>query len=122
MVIRTQRKTLVDLIKAGIETGLMKRTGQAGNYRYFYNNRPLNLSDTKPIMDLIQKGRFNGAKHRPLQTMQAALNLSVARAEAVKESLVGFAKQAGNQVRCHSDATGGCRHQRTDYSQTTKPK
>ncbi|HEY6563617.1 MAG TPA: hypothetical protein VIY86_03935 [Pirellulaceae bacterium] len=85
--------TLQELVKAGIEKGILKRTGQNGTYKYYFKNRPLDINATATIVELIKTGQFEGANHKPRETMQAAMNLSLARAEAVRESLVGFARQ-----------------------------
>jgi outer membrane protein OmpA-like peptidoglycan-associated protein len=86
-------KTLVDLLKAGMEKGIVTREGDKGNYNYRLNGKPLDLNQTKAIEDLIKSGSFDGAKDAsPRDTMQAALNLSAARAEAVKKGLAEYAK------------------------------
>ncbi len=85
--------TLKELVLAGIEKGTIKRTGQPGNYRYFLQGKPLDLNATGKLVELIRAGQFEGTKYSPRATMQAALNLSLARAEAVRKSLVDFAKQ-----------------------------
>ncbi len=90
-------KTLVQLVKAGLDKGIIQRTGQRGNYRYFVQgrrgNQELDLSQTDQMVRLIESGAFEGAADSPLQTMQAALNLSQARAEAVKQAIVDYAEQ-----------------------------
>ena len=86
-------KTLLDFIRAGIQRGVIKQTGSAGNYRYFYKEQPLDLSNVKEVMKLIETGALGGGKEDPMVTMQAALALSKARADQVKESLVSYAKQ-----------------------------
>lgn len=95
-------KTLVQLIKAGLKKGVIRRTGQKGNYRYYIqsrgNNQELDLSQTKQMVDLIKSGAFEGAADSPLQTMQAALNLSQGRAEQVKTAIVDYADQRGISV------------------------
>ena len=89
-------KTLVDLLKAGMEKGVVTREGDKGNYSYKLNGKPLDLSQTKAIETLIKSGAFDGAKEvSPRDTMQAALNLSAARAEAVKKALSVYAKDKG---------------------------
>ncbi len=86
-------KTLVDLLKSGMEKGIITREGEKGNYNYKLNGKPLDLSQTKTIEELIKGGAFDGAKDAsPRDTMQAALNLSAARAEAVKKGLAEYAK------------------------------
>ncbi|TWT29194.1 hypothetical protein KOR34_53340 [Posidoniimonas corsicana] len=95
-------KTLVQAIKAGLGKGIIRRTGQQGNYRYFLNSqggaRELDLSQTGEMVRLIKSGAFEGASDSPLQTMQAALNLSLARAEQVKQAIVKHAEQEGVSV------------------------
>lgn len=95
-------KTLVQLIKAGLKKGVIRRTGQKGNYRYYIqsrgNNQELDLSQTKQMVDLIKSGAFEGAADSPLQTMQAALNLSQGRAEQVKTAIIDYADQRGISV------------------------
>ncbi|MDG2382632.1 MAG: hypothetical protein P8N76_13265 [Pirellulaceae bacterium] len=85
-------KSLLDMIKAGLEKGTIKRAGQSGNYSYFVNNKKLELTDTDTIIKLIQTGQFESANHKPRETVNAALNLSMARSKAVKDSLIKFAK------------------------------
>jgi len=90
-------KTLVDLIRAGMAKGLIKRSGQKGAYKYFVSTRtgskPLDLTQTKTVVSLIEGGAFEGSQHSPKETMQAALNLSLARAEAVRKEIASYAKQ-----------------------------
>ncbi len=86
-------KTLVDMIKAGMAKGIVKRTGTRGNYKYFVNGKPLNLEATKDVSKLIEEGAFDGVRPSPRETMQAALNLSRARAEAVRDAIVAYAKR-----------------------------
>jgi len=84
-------KTLVDLIKAGMAKNLIRRDGAAGNYKYYFNGQELNLSQTDLICKLITAGSFDGVNPSPKETMQAALNLSLSRAEAVKKAVSDFA-------------------------------
>ena len=92
-------KTLLDLIKAGNAKGTLRRSGTRGNYRYSLNGRPLELSDTPRLVEAIEAGDFDGVnEHNPRQTMQAALNLSRKRAEAVKNSVIAYAKGKGIAV------------------------
>lgn len=91
-------KTLMDLIKAGTAKGVIQQNGTQGNYRYFMDGKPLDLSRTKEVVDLIKKGSFGGGSNDPAVTMQAALTLSQARAEAVKKSLEKYAKDSGITV------------------------
>ena len=95
-------KTLVQLIKSGLKKGVIRRTGQKGNYRYFLRaqggNKEVDLSETGQMVQLIESGAFEGTADSPLQTMQAALNLSQARAEAVKQAIVDYARRQGINV------------------------
>jgi outer membrane protein OmpA-like peptidoglycan-associated protein len=92
-------KTLVETIKAGMSKGIMKRSGTSGNYSYFVNGQPLDLNNTSQVIDSISAGAFDGvAEHNPRQIMQAALNLSRRRAEAVRDSVVAYASDAGMYI------------------------
>ncbi len=88
-------RTLSDLVKAGLSKGILKRSGSSGNWQYYFNQRPLDLTDTQKIVDLIESGAFDGDSNNPRETMQAALNLSRARAVAVRDAIVTFAKAQG---------------------------
>ena len=92
-------KTLLDLVKAGLQKKVLKRTGTKGNYRYSFKGRPLTLTDTPGIIKLIESGAFDGVQNlSPRQTMQAALNLSRERAEAVRDSIIQFSKRKGLRI------------------------
>jgi outer membrane protein OmpA-like peptidoglycan-associated protein len=88
-------KTLVEMVRAGQEKGIIKQSGTQGNYSYFLNGKPFDLTQTAQVVRLLQSGAFETKEHQPLRTAQAALNLSVSRAEAVKLSIVEFAKRQG---------------------------
>ncbi len=88
-------KTLIDVVKAGMAKGLIKQSGTAGNYRYFYKGAPLDLTNAKEIAVLIESGAFAGGKDDPTVTLHAAMTLSKARADQVREALLNYASQIG---------------------------
>jgi len=89
-------KTLLDLVKAGMTKGVLKRSGTSGNYSYSLNGRPLDLSSTATLLNLIETGAFDGVPEvNPRETMQSALNLSRSRADQVRDSVVSYAKAQG---------------------------
>jgi ABC-type nitrate/sulfonate/bicarbonate transport system substrate-binding protein len=88
--------TLRELVLAGLKKGILRRSGSPGNYRYSLKGRPLDLNSINDVIRLVQTGDFDGAvDHNPRQTMQAALNLSRSRSEAVILSLTNYAKIKG---------------------------
>ncbi len=91
-------KALAEMIRAGIRQGIIRQTGSRGNYKYFLEGKPLDLNDTGRVVELIESGAFSGGKEDPAITMQAALNLSKARAEAVQEALIEYAQQLGVDI------------------------
>lgn len=95
-------KTLINFVKAGMKKGVIRRTGSRGNYQYYLKTRSgseaLDLNQIKPLTEMIQQGMFEGAGDSPLQTMQAAMNLSLARATAVKDAIVAYAKSNNIKV------------------------
>jgi ABC-type nitrate/sulfonate/bicarbonate transport system substrate-binding protein len=89
-------KTLLELVKAGLQKGILKRAGTPGNYTYSLNGQPLDLSSTGTLLKLIEAGSFDGVPElNPRETMQAALNLSRSRAEAVRDSIIDYARSKG---------------------------
>ena len=89
-------KTLLELVKAGTQKGILKRSGSRGNYKYSLNGRPLDLNSTPDLISHISKGSFDGAQEfNPRETMQAALNLSRKRAETVLDSIIKYAESKG---------------------------
>jgi hypothetical protein len=84
-------KTLVTLLKSGIKSGLIKRTGtKEKGYSYFLSGKPLDLKQTNTIAELIKDGKFSGEPN-PSDTMDAAMSLSTARANTVKANLIELA-------------------------------
>jgi ABC-type nitrate/sulfonate/bicarbonate transport system substrate-binding protein/outer membrane protein OmpA-like peptidoglycan-associated protein len=89
-------KTLLELVKAGLNKKILHRSGSNGSYTYSYAGKPLSLDSTSAIIGLIESGAFDGdAEHNPRENLQAALNLSRKRAEAVRDSIIAYAQQAG---------------------------
>lgn len=89
-------KTLMELVKAGMAKGVLKRAGTQGNYSYSLNGQPLDIASTAVLTKLIESGAFDGAaENNPRETMQAALNLSRTRAESVRDSIIDYARSKG---------------------------
>ena len=89
-------KTLSEFVRAGLKKGVLKQSGTRGNYRYSLRGRPLDLNATAELIQLVEAGDFDGvAEHNPRETMQAALNLSRKRAEAVFRSITQYAQSKG---------------------------
>ncbi|MBN2589402.1 MAG: ABC transporter substrate-binding protein [Sedimentisphaerales bacterium] len=87
-------KVLSECVQAGMEKNILKQSGTTGNYNYYLNGRPLDLNSTAEIVKLIDNGSFDGsANHNPREVMNAARNLSRSRAEAVRDSIVDFARK-----------------------------
>lgn len=87
-------KILLETIQAGMNKGVLKRTGTSGNYTYYLNGRELNLQATDALVAAIQRGDFDGVSGiNPRETLQAALNLSRKRAEEVRTAVLAYAKE-----------------------------
>ncbi len=113
-------KALIDMIKAGMEKGIIKRSGQPGNYRYFVNGKPISLENTAEMIRLIESGAFESDSAKPRDMSKPRSNLSLSRAESVKQSLVDFAKQTERQFGRVPTATDRRRHLGTVDSQAVE--
>jgi len=92
-------KILLETVQAGMSKGILKRTGTRGNYTYYIDGQLLDLGSTDKLTELIKTGKFDGAAgFNPRETMQAALNLSRQRAEAVKAAVLAFAATQGIEM------------------------
>lgn len=91
---------LRDAVKAGLENGKLRRAGTSGDYKYFLDGRPLDIEDVGAITTAIQTSDafrpVNGID--PRRTMQAALNLSRERAQAVRRSVLDDAIARGVSI------------------------
>jgi hypothetical protein len=86
---------LAQLVRSGLEKGILQRQRDGDGYAYFYDGKPLDLESTQQVVDLIETGAFDGGQNNPRQTLQAALNLSRARAQAVRDAVVQYAADQG---------------------------
>lgn len=92
-------KVLLETIRAGLSRGILKRTGTKGDYTYYLNGKVLDLNATENLVASIKRGDFDGAPSaNPRETMQAALNLSRKRSEAVKTAVVDYAKSHAIEI------------------------
>ena len=87
-------KILLETVRAGMKKGTLKRTGSKGNYTYYLMGKELNLNATDRLSAAIRAGEFDGVDGiNPRETMQAALNLSRKRAEAVRDAVLAYSAQ-----------------------------
>jgi hypothetical protein len=92
-------KILLETIRAGIKKGVLKKTGTRNNYTYYLKGQKLDLNATDRLAAAIKRGEFDGVDGvNPRETMQAALNLSRQRAEAVKRAVIEYAKKQGMEI------------------------
>lgn len=92
-------KILLETVRAGIKKGVLKKTGTRDNYTYYLNGKKLDLEATEKLGQSIASGEFDGVPGiNPRETMQAALNLSRKRAEAVKDAVIAYAKKRGMEI------------------------
>jgi outer membrane protein OmpA-like peptidoglycan-associated protein len=92
-------RTLADLVRAGQECRVLEKRGSPGAWKYFLNGSELVLANARAVAAAVESGRFDcSAVYRPRETLQAARNLSEARARAVLDSLIAFAKSRGLRI------------------------
>jgi len=88
-------QTLLNLIKAGMAKGIIRRSGGELYIKTAAGSSRLDLTQTKRIVDMIEAGEFEGVTPSPMATMQAALELSDRRAKEVKTQIIAYANQQG---------------------------
>jgi ABC-type nitrate/sulfonate/bicarbonate transport system substrate-binding protein/outer membrane protein OmpA-like peptidoglycan-associated protein len=88
------------VLRAGMKSGQVKQSGNPGNYQYFMEGRPLDLENARPMMTLVNDPRFNQLDRgeNPTEIAQAAVDLSLARAEAVRDALLAYASSKGTAL------------------------
>ena len=93
-------RTLSVLVRTGLSKGFLKRTGTRGNYRYFLNGKPFSLENTAELIRLIDQRKFDDSSdvENPYQVMRAALKLSEQRGEAVKQSIIDYARKKNARI------------------------
>jgi len=93
-------RTLSVLVKTGLQTGILKRTGTRGNYKYFMEGKAFSLENTANLIRLIQQKKFDDGSsvESPYQVMRAALKLSEQRGQAVKASIISYARRKNARI------------------------
>jgi len=86
-------KVLNDFVKAGLESGHLKRLGNPGKFQYFLDGNDLDLKNTKRVIEAIQKTDFEESK----RAVTALQQLSQQRAETVKKAILSYAER--NNIR-----------------------
>lgn len=90
---------LATLVKAGVETGALKRTGSPGSYQYSLNGRPLNIGSPQEVARAVESGAFDHSRnYSPREVLQAARTLSLDRANAVRNSVLEYATRQKRTV------------------------
>ena len=49
----------LELVRAGMKKGVLKRSGSRGNYRYTLNGRPITLEASDKLIAQIETGAIN---------------------------------------------------------------
>lgn len=89
-------RTLLEIVRAGMDSGVITRTGTSGNWVYKIQGRTLDLTDTQKLVDLVDQGVFDrSASYDPRRYYNAAQDLSRKRAEAVRDSIIAYASNRG---------------------------
>lgn len=93
-------RTLSVLVKTGLSTGILKRTGTRGSYKYFMDGKSFSLEDTANLIRLIQQKKFDDGTNveSPYQVMRAALKLSEQRGQAVKDAIISYAGRQNARI------------------------
>ncbi|MBI4434894.1 ABC transporter substrate-binding protein [Candidatus Uhrbacteria bacterium] len=88
--------TIIALVRSGIECKVLEQRGSPGAWKYFLNGGELVLANARGVAAAIESGRFDcSTRYRPREILQRARTLSEARARAVRDALVAYAKSKG---------------------------
>jgi ABC-type nitrate/sulfonate/bicarbonate transport system substrate-binding protein len=91
------KKFVEEVIAAGQKKGTLKAAGA----EYTFEGAPLDVKDTKKLLQLVKDGKFDGAVDdtgkaiNPKRTMLGTQILSERRAQEVKKSVVEYLKKKG---------------------------
>lgn len=92
-------RTLLEAIRAGMDSGVITRSGSKGNYSYKVSGRSLDLENTKKIVELVTSGALDrSAQYDPRRYYTAAQTLSRQRAEEVVSTIVAYAQSKGLEI------------------------
>jgi len=82
-----------------VEKGILTRekVGEGWKYRT-RDGKDFLLSDTKKVIEMIDKEDFSGVEEPPKVTMEAAQSLSEARAKRVLQELIQYAEKSGLNI------------------------
>jgi hypothetical protein len=88
-------KVLSDFVKAGLQTGLLRRVKDGDKFKYYLvkDGKEIDLTDTKKVLALVETLDFTGADDNPKATLDAAKKLSEDRANKVREAVIDYAKK-----------------------------
>lgn len=81
-------QTLMEMVKAGMQKGILQRNGSQGNYQYSINGKPFTIENMNEVIQAIDAGMFSDVQgHNPKETCAAAMTLSLHRADNFVNSL-----------------------------------
>jgi len=88
-------RLVAQTLRAGLKNGQIKQSGNPGAYSYTMKGRPLDLKSGRQILELVNDPSFNslGEGNNPQEIAQAARDLSLSRAEAVRNALLAYARK-----------------------------
>ncbi len=111
-------KTLKQFVDVGKKKGFLTQTQDGDVKKYFLDGKPLDLADTKKVLDAINSKDLTGvaADDNPKVTVEAAKGLSEERANNFQTSLVEYARQKSlTLLRGLACPCGGRGHRRAGH-------
>jgi len=105
VAIRCHADTLIavgSMLHTGMEAGVISRQGTSGNYSYYVDGAPLDITNASKMGGLIHDPRFNQAKkadgQSPTEIAGAAKTLTEERCRNARDSFLTYAKSKGSKV------------------------
>ena len=105
VAIRCHADTLIavgSMLHTGMESGVISRQGTSGNYSYYMDGTPLDITNASKMGALIHDPRFNQANkaegQSPTEIASAAKTLTEERCRNARDSFLTYAKSKGSKI------------------------
>src|SRR5262249_11752063 len=101
-------RTIRLFVQGGLQKGIITREKVADGWKYYTRDgKTFQLSDTKKLLEMIDKEDFSGVEESPKGTLEAAQKLSDARSKTVLNEMIKYASKNGVNLTVSQFKTEG---------------